>query len=366
MKRVIVIGAGVVGASVAYRLANAGASVTVVDRDEPGSGTTSKSFAWVNANQKTPREYFNLNLAGMNEHDQLERELGGAPWLHRTGNLVWTGDPTRYDELCQRMVRLESWGYNAQWLTATEVNEKYEPNLAYSGGNMRIAWFPDESWLDGPLYVRSILDRAVQAGANVRSGQEVTGLTSAGDGVEVTLADGQSITADAVVNAAGPAANKIAAMVGRKLPLDPTRGLLMRVEVPTDSISHIIHSTDVNLRPDGDGFVLVHHDSIDPRVGDRTEIPLDDPNCRELCKRARRILPDVNPGRITEARIGVRPYPADHVSCVGAVPGIPGYYETVTHSGITLGPLLGRLISQEILEGTVNPILAPFRAERFS
>jgi glycine/D-amino acid oxidase-like deaminating enzyme len=366
MKRVIVIGAGVVGASVAYRLTTAGVDVTVVDRAEPGKGTTSNSFAWVNANQKTPREYFELNVAGMNEHDQLARELGGAPWLHRTGNLVWTGDPVRYDELCQRMVRLQCWGYNAQWLTAAEVNEKYEPNIAFSGPTMRIAWFPDESWLDGPFYVRSILDRAVEAGANIRSGQEVTGITPGEAEVQVTLADGQSITADAVVNAAGPAANTIAAFVGRKLPMNPTRGLLMRVEVPEGTISHVLHSTDVNLRPDGAGHVLVHHDSIDRLIGERSDVPLDDPNCRELCKRARRILPDVSVSRITETRIGVRPYPADHVSCVGSVPGISGYYEAVTHSGITLGPLLGRLITQEILDGTVDPLLKPFRPERFT
>jgi glycine/D-amino acid oxidase-like deaminating enzyme len=366
MKRVIVIGAGVVGASVAYRLTKAGASVTVVDRAEPGSGTTSNSFAWVNANQKTPREYFELNVAGMNEHDQLERELGAAPWLHRIGNLVWTGDPVRYDELCQRMVRLQSWGYNAQWLTATEVYEKCEPNIAFSGPTMRIAWFPDESWLDGPLYVRSVLDRAVEAGANVRSGQEVTGITAGEHEVQVMLADGQSIIADAVVNAAGPSADRIAALVGRKLPLNPTRGLLMRVEVPEGTISHILHSADVNLRPDGEGYVLVHHDSIDRLIGDRSDVPLDDANCRELCKRARRLLPDINASRITETRIGIRPYPADHVSCVGSVPGIPGYYETVTHSGITLGPLVGRLIAQEILEGSVDPLLKSFRPERFS
>lgn len=366
MKRVIVIGAGIVGASVTFRLAKAGANVTVIDRAEPGNGTTSNSFAWVNANQKTPRAYFDLNVAGMKEHDQLEHELGRAPWLHRTGNLVWTGDPVRYDTLCQRVERLQSWGYNANWITAAEVNQAYEPHLSFSGPTMRVAWFPDESWLDGPLYVRSILDHAVEAGASVRSGQEVTGITTTENEVTVTLSDGQTITADAVVNTAGPSADRIAAMVGRTLPLAPTRGLLMRVEMPEGTLSRIIHSTDVNLRPDGENHVLVHHDSVDHLIGDRSEIPIDDPNCRELCRRARRIFPEINGNRISETRIGIRPYPVDDVSCVGQVPGIPGYYEAVTHSGVTMGPLLGRLLTEEILDGTVDPIIEPFRAARFS
>jgi glycine/D-amino acid oxidase-like deaminating enzyme len=365
MKSVIVIGAGMAGSSTAFNLARSGASVTVIDKSEPGDGTTARSFAWVNANQKTPREYFDLNLAGMREHDRLDQELGGAPWLHRTGNLAWTGDPVRYDELWRRVERLQTWGYNARWITAGEVNRDLEPHLAFSGTTMRIAWFPDEAWVNGPEYVRSLLDKAIKLGASVRTGQEVVAIEPHQDGMQVRLSDGQELSADAVVNCAGPAADRIAAMVGRNLPLDPTRGLLMRVEMQPGTISRIIHGTDVNMRPDGDGHVLIHHDSIDPLVGEQSTIAVDDELCRELCRRAKRILPGVTGKRITETRIGVRPYPADHVSCIGAVPGIPGYYEVVTHSAVTLGPLLGRLITEEILEGKIDPVTAPFRAERF-
>ena len=59
--RVAVIGAGIVGSSVAYRLSEGGAEVVLIDGAEPGSGTTSTSFAWVNANNKLPRDYFELN-----------------------------------------------------------------------------------------------------------------------------------------------------------------------------------------------------------------------------------------------------------------------------------------------------------------
>jgi glycine/D-amino acid oxidase-like deaminating enzyme len=365
MKRVVVIGAGMIGASTAYRLTRAGAQVTVVDRSEPGSGTTGNSFAWVNANQKTPREYFELNRAGMKEHDALDQELGGAPWLHRTGNLAWSGDPLKYDELCRRVERLKAWGYKAEWKTASEINAELEPNLAFSGATMRIAWFPDEAWLDGPLFVRSLLDRAIELGASVRTGQEVIDINVSDTGVTVHLDGDQTLTADAVINSAGTAADRIASLVGRTLPLDPTRGLLMRVEVDPGTISRLIHSTDVNIRPDGDHHVLVHHDSIDPLIGERDHVPIDDDHCRELCRRAKRILPGVTGRAITETRVGVRPYPADHVSSIGAVPAIPGYYEAVTHSGVTLGPLIGRLIADEVMIGTIDPIAKPFRAERF-
>ena len=365
MRDVIVVGAGVIGNSVAYRLTTGGVRVIVVDRAEPGTGTSANSFAWINANQKTPRDYFELNHAGMREHERIAAELGGAPWLHRTGNLVWTGDPERYDELCRRVERLHSWGYTVEWLTAGEVTRDLEPNLVFSGPTMRVAWFPEESWLNAPLYARSLLDKAVESGARIVSGHEVTAIDLSANQVCVYLENGQQLPADAVVNCAGPAADRIAGLVDRTLPLEPTRGLLVRVAGEPGLIRRVIHGPDVNMRPDGEGYLLLHHDSIDPLIGDRTEIATDDRLCRTLCKRARRVLPDISASRIIETRVGVRPYPADGVSCVGPVSGRPGYYEVVTHSGVSLGPLLGRLIAEEIIEGRVDPLLAPFRAERF-
>ena len=73
MPKMIVIGAGVMGASVAYRLAQAGASVTVLEATRIGGGTSGISFAWTNAHQKPPRPYHNLNVGGMKAHAALRR-----------------------------------------------------------------------------------------------------------------------------------------------------------------------------------------------------------------------------------------------------------------------------------------------------
>ncbi|HEX7102900.1 MAG TPA: hypothetical protein VF201_09680, partial [Nitrolancea sp.] len=69
---------------------------------------------------------------------------------------------------------------------------------------------------------------------------------------------------------------------------------------------------------------------------------------------------------VVDARIGVRPYPQDGRSCAGPVSAIHGYYEAVTHSGVTLGPLLGRLLAQTITNGQNDPLLAPFSPDRFA
>src|SRR5438045_6801912 len=83
-----VIGAGVMGASVAYRLAQAGAAVTVLEAMRIGGGTSGISFAWTNAHKKPPKPYHDMNVAGMKAHAEQADELGSTPWWHGGGGLV--------------------------------------------------------------------------------------------------------------------------------------------------------------------------------------------------------------------------------------------------------------------------------------
>jgi glycine/D-amino acid oxidase-like deaminating enzyme len=356
---VAVIGAGIVGSSVAHRLSESGAEVVIIDGAEPGSGTTSTSFAWVNANNKLPREYFELNVAGMREHERLRDEIGDG-WLHATGNLIWAANDEQAN-LEERVERLRSWSYAAEMLPAATVNEKLEPGAALP--EIRIAHFPEESWVDAPALTRRLMEGAVRNGAHERFGDAVRGIEVEGEGVTLRLEDGE-VHADAVVNATGAKAASVAEMVGRELPLDVFPGLLMRIAVPGDPLRHLMHTPRINVRPDGPGYVLLHHDSVDELLTDDFA-GIEDPLCAEILERARLVLPALEEAEVVEARFGMRPVPADGHSCVGALSGIPGYYEAVTHSGVTLGPLIGRLLAREILTGEIDPLIAPFRADRF-
>jgi glycine/D-amino acid oxidase-like deaminating enzyme len=358
--KVAVIGAGIVGASVAHRLSEGGAEVLLIDGAEPGSGTTSTSFAWVNANNKLPRNYFELNVAGMREHERLRDEIGGD-WLYSTGNLIWPSDEEQ-ENLEKRVERLRSWSYAAEMLPATAVNEMLEPGAALP--EVRIAHFPEESWVDAHALTRTLVKAASRNGARTQFGDPVYGIEVDGEGVILQLEDGDAVHTDVVVNATGAKAASVAEMVGRKLPLDVFPGLLVRVAVPGEPLRHLLHTPRVNVRPDGPGNVLLHHDSVDEWLTEDFA-GTEDPLCAELLERARLVLPALQEAEIVEARFGMRPVPEDGHSCVGALSGIPGYSEAVTHSGVTLGPLIGRLLAREILTGEVDPLIAPFRADRF-
>src|SRR5512139_3422072 len=125
---VLVVGAGCVGANVAYRVAERGATVTVLDAGAPGAGTSSASFAWTNSFNKTPRDYHDLNVASMEEHAALAKELGGGSWLHQDGALAWEDAPPSLARLEQAVGWLASWGYAVERISPREARE-LEPDL---------------------------------------------------------------------------------------------------------------------------------------------------------------------------------------------------------------------------------------------
>src|SRR5439155_8368591 len=96
-----------------YRLARAGARVTVLEAGEPGGETTSRSFAWLNANNKPPEPYHRLNAEGIEAHRRLRADLGRGPWLHETGNLVYA-EAADAEALAGRVERLRALGYAAE------------------------------------------------------------------------------------------------------------------------------------------------------------------------------------------------------------------------------------------------------------
>lgn len=351
----------------AFRLTESGAArVWVIDGSRPGTGTTSASFAWVNANDKTPRDYFELNHAGLEEHFRLRDELpGGAPWLNPGGNLEYTGDEAALEDLHDRVERLRYWGYAAEWRRASRVNEAMEPNVAFPSPDTPVAFFPEEAWADAPRLANALVELAGRNGAETRFGAAVEGIeTRRGRVAAVRLQNGGRLPVDAVVNAAGPGAARVAAMLGLPLPLESSEGLLLRLAVEGTPLRRIVHSGRINIRPDGPGRVLVHHGSIDRELEDATETKYS--LCSELLERARLVIPALENAKIEDARVGLRPMPEDGLPCVGAVSPVPGYYEAVTHSGVTLGPLVGRLLAREVLTGEVDPLIAPFRPGRFA
>jgi glycine/D-amino acid oxidase-like deaminating enzyme len=366
MIRTIVIGAGVIGASVAYRLAQAGAAVTVLERTRVGGGTSGTSFAWTNANRKPPKPYHDLNVAGMKAHAALADELGATPWRHGGGSLEWEAEP---DRAAQRdnIEQLRSWGYAAEWITPREV-EELEPDIDRAAiGDAPVAYFPEEGWLDPVVYAHAMLSAAQRRhGANVICSARVVDLVMAGDRVTgVRVADGTRYEADTVVNCAGRWTNEATRDAGLHLPLASTVGFLVLTPPVAASLGRVVRSSVINARPDGAGRLMLHWNPTDAALSLDAQLSPSMPEARELMRRARRLLPSIGEVEAEAVRIAIRPIPADHFSAVGPLPRTSGYYIAVTHSGVTMSPFLGAAVADEIVGGRQRPELAEFRPARF-
>jgi glycine/D-amino acid oxidase-like deaminating enzyme len=360
--QVVVIGAGVLGSSLAFRLAQAGEQVTLVERAGVAQGTTGSTFAWINSNQKVPEDYYGLNLAGVRAHRELRNELGEAPWLNEGGNLFWFGEGEGANELEARVARLQGWGYPAEWIGRDAVAE-LEPNLQVEPDVEQIAYFPEEAWINGPGLAARFVELAEQHGATVRYRSQVTAIEQSGGRVSgVILASGERIAADVVVNCAGPGADVVAKLAGREFPMASTPGLVIRVSNASGLISRVLHAPLIHMRPDSDGLVMLHHGDADQAMA-RGEQP--QAWIQTFFERASSYAPGFANARLSRWSIGIRPIPVDGRTSAGLVSAIPGYAEIVTHSGITLGPLLGRLVARQITTGETDALLEPFSPDRF-
>ncbi|MFD9902755.1 NAD(P)/FAD-dependent oxidoreductase [Streptomyces sp. NPDC059063] len=363
-ERVAVIGVGILGASVGWNLARHGVKVVFIDAGRPGEGVTNWSFSWVNASNKTARKsYFDLNVAGMASYRELAEAIGPDPWWHPSGHLRWTDDPAAEATLLKTVELLADWGYRAEVYTGAEVRRRFEPALTMPD-ETPVVFYPDEAWVHGRHLVGRLVAQAVASGAELRSGTEVCDIATGTDGSirTVALSDGSRLDVTIVVNAAGPSASHVAGLVARDLPMRREPGAVARIGCGQVPVHRAMHAPHIEMRPDGDASMVLHSREIDARI-DTGEDPAQ--LARLLHESARHIVPEIGNGHITQARVANRPIPADGFPSVGAVPSVPGYYEAVTHSGITLGPVLGRLLASEILGGKRDELLADFRPDRF-
>ena len=364
-ERIAVIGVGIVGASVGWNLSRHGAEVVFIDAGQPGEGVTDWSFSWVNASNKTVRRsYFDLNVAGMAAHRDLAAIIGPDAWWYPSGHLRWADDPAAQAKFLETAELLTAWGYRVETYTGAEVRSRLEPSLTMPD-ETPVVFYPDEAWVHGRHLVRRLVGQAVASGAEIRSGNAVRDIGIGADGTvrTVALSDGSRLDVDIVVNAAGPNASHVAGLVARHLPMRREPGVITRVDCAQVPVHRVMHAPHIEIRPDGGGSVVLHSREIDALI-DTGEDP--GQLARLLHGLACHAVPGFGDARITRTRVVDRPIPADGFPSVGAVPSVPGYYEAVSHSGITLGPVIGRLLASEILGGKRDELLADFRPERFS
>lgn len=352
-ERITIVGAGVIGAAIAFYLSRAGASVTVIDAAMPASGASGRSFGWINASFFISPDHYRLRLTAIAAHHQLAVDLGptGSQW---PGAISWE---QKGDELEATACQLEEMGYPLRRLTGAEV-ARLEPAL--SNPPQEALLFPNEGAVDlADLTVR-LLEGASRHGAQLCLGVPVTGLRPGG---EVLTAQG-TIKADRVILAAGTACTGLLAGLGISLPMLPRPALILRTRPVAPVMRHILVTPDHEIRQDRAGRIILPT-SANHQQDDSTEITELPPLVADAAlARLTALFPgyDIAWEQVTLAQ---RPVPGDGLPAVGET-GVEGLYLAVMHSGATLAALIGQLVAAEVLGGSPSPILEPYRPARFA
>ena len=367
MKRIdlTIIGLGVVGASAAYAATRGGARVVALDAGVPGEGTSRTSFAWLNSVRKEPEAYHRLNVDGMAAHVQLARELGVDGGHHPGGSLEWAEDDSQHRELRERVARLAKRGYPAEWI-ARDRARAMEPALAIPEAVREVAFFAADAWLDAPRTIRALLGEASRRGAEIRAHAPVSSWRLRGRRVEALRVDGGDVISEAVLLCVGPGTQAFLAPLGVRMPVDRVPGLLAVTSPPAEPLRRVVHAPGVHLRPDAGGGLLLGAEDVDAPAAQADSPSRLDELATLLLERAAGVMPAAGAVKIVDRRVGVRPMPSDRHTIAGRIPGLDNAWLIATHSGVTLGPLLGRLIAEEIAGGAAHASLAPFRPERFA
>lgn len=339
--RVVVVGAGIMGASIAWHLARTGARVTVLEkRSAPASGVTHWSFGWVGTGGSLPSgdaSYFALETEAVAEFARLQSQLGSLPIAAR-GALVWLDTEKETSTLiCEQQAA----GIRIEALNSARFAER-EPRVAAPPELAALA--VDDFAVEPVDLTLQLLAGAQAAGAEIVCNTTVDAIETRGGRVAGVRAGENRFAADTVVLASGASALPLAGALGISLPIKEEPAVLMRFATQQALIRHLLCGRGLELRPGLSGG-LVSAASF-PGEG---EVGLAGLAERTIAKIAEQFAP-VPSLSLVSVNAAYRPLTGDGSPLRTFLPGIAGLYTVVAHPGVILAPYLGRLAAQDIVE----------------
>jgi sarcosine oxidase subunit beta len=354
---IVIIGGGIVGASIAYHLTAAGQkNVLILEREShQGKGSTGKSMGGVRAQFSTPVN-IQMSLYAIPFYSTFEERLGHPCGYRPQGYLFLATNRGHLDFISANQKTQKSLGLKNVEMIATDDLRKDYPQLR-SDDVLAASFCPTDGFVDPYSAMTGFTAVAVECGARISRGTEVSSISRDSSGTFRMQTSKDEISTPVVVNAAGPWAAEIAAMVGIDLPVKPLRRML----IPTEPFAEFPHtapmiidmSNGFHFRPEALGFLLAWNDPEENTFGYNTDF---DPSFIEkVLTRAADRVPcfenlAVNPKR---AWAGLYEMTPDHHAILGPVAEVPRFFLANGFSGhgVMHAPATGKILSDLILHG---------------
>ncbi|KAF9773115.1 hypothetical protein IL306_009158 [Fusarium sp. DS 682] len=351
---VIVVGGGILGASIAWHLAHH-TSVTIVAEDIGGPASAA-SFAWLNASSVSQKFYYEFRLRSLKKWRQMHSELPDLP-ISWNGSINWH-KPT--EVMANNEGNLTAWGYAVVKMKHAEISER-EPFLESSSLPDWGLCYPREGAMEAHVVAQMLVADA-EAKYNTKVIKETaTGFYKKDSVVTgVKLASGEEVHGDHVVVAAGLGSVPLLASEGITVPITSVPALVVNSK-PADKrlIRHVVNSKYLYMRQTSDGIIKAGCENPGDDPGDDPE-----QTAHDVFSKLQETLAgqEIEFGSYT---VGYKPTPKDGLPIIGPT-GLEGVSIAVMHSGVTNAAIVGELLSKQMIGGETDPALDNFRLDRFS
>jgi glycine oxidase len=362
---VLVIGAGIIGCSLARELARAGLKVTVVDRGGVGWGASSAAAGLLvpplDPSGQEPLARLGRCAAALYEGwlDELRQDGAADVGFRRPGLLEVCTDPRRAEQLQRGLAEAGGAGLRAEWLAAEELHGR-EPGLAR--GALGAAFFPEVAQVDPARLVRQVARVAERAGVCLREGEAVQLLTREGERITAVETPTGRYQPGVVVLAAGAWSGGIARGLGLELPTRPVKGQLLLADCRAPPVSTPLFAGEALLVPRPEGQLVVGVTVEEAGFDERVTLG----GLRQILQGACALAPAVAQLPLGRAWAGLRPATPDGLPYLGPVPPLRNLWVSTGHfrKGVLLAPLCARLLARSILADRLDDELLPFTPAR--
>lgn len=374
---VLIIGAGVIGASVAFHLTRHGINPLLIEKHHPAAGSSGACDGLVFLQSKKPGLHLRLALESRKRFDGLLDQLGSRIEFKNPGGMCLIESEAELAAMRLYVEEQRRSGLEVELIQGDEARRR-EPCL--SEKVIAATYSALDSQVNPYALTFAFLRAAKSAGARILTDEAVTGIERAAGKTTGVITDNGRISAPVVVNAAGALAVDVGRMAGLEIPITPRRGQILVTAAVPPLIRHCLISAQyvaAKFKPElaergGMGFSLEQADNGNILIGSTREFVGFDrrttfTGIRTIASRIAPVIPALQRVPVIRTFGGLRPYTPDGLPILGKVAGLEGFIMAAGHEGdgIALSAITGELIADLIAFGRAQFPLDAFRLERF-
>lgn len=350
----IIIGGGIIGNGIAYHLSEVQSDgILVLDKNYPLSGTSGSTQAWIWIHSKSPSWYAEFSLYSAELYGYLQRKIGDIEFDRAGGISPFFTETEREQAFklaeCQAEVGIEIQVLNREDALAREP--------ALSPKILGAMYSPADGNVNPMRLVEQYMRASKKNGVTFEYYNPVTGIEKQQGSFIVTTAK-TVFRCKKLILSAGIWTRELGKLLGIDVPVKPVRGQI----IITEPLAPLMKHTLSIMRQTSNGEVLVGNSQENAGLDRRSTLDV----MIETANMAVKYVPDLAKAKVVRGFSGLRVMPEDEFPIFGVVPGIENLYVAALHSGITLSPLIGTLMTELITGGETSVPIDRFSITRFA